>query len=161
VDDHLRAIAPNGEPAADVFVIGDSAAVKRHDGRWQPALSQTAIAMGAYVGDELIRRASGRPSRAFAFRDAGYIISLGKHSSVLELFGFPLSGKLAWLMWAGAYLIKMVGFRKQIEVGFDQVTHLFFEHDISQIMNRRNVLSDDEMNLSLSAGRERDARPVP
>jgi len=59
------------------------------------------------------------------------------------------------LMWAGAYLIKMVGFRKQLEVGIDHLTHLFFEHDFSQILNRRQVLSDDELNLSLGTAGER------
>jgi hypothetical protein len=43
----------------------------------------------------------------------------------------------------------MVGFRKQIEVGLDHLTHLVFEHDVSQILNRRQVLSDEELNLSL------------
>ena len=85
----------------------------------------------------------------FAFRDVGYIISLGKHTSVLDLFGVPLSGKLAWLAWAGAYLVKMVGFRKQLEVGIDHLTHMFFEHDTSQILNRRAVLTDDELDLAL------------
>jgi len=68
---------------------------------------------------------------------------------VLELFGVPLSGKLAWLLWAAAYLIKMVGFRKQLEVGIDHLTHMVFEHDSSQILNRRQILSDEELNLSL------------
>jgi hypothetical protein len=105
--------------------------------------------MGGHVGDSLVRRAQGKPVKPFAFHDAGYIISLGKHSSVLDLFGIPMSGKLAWLMWAGAYLVKMVGFRKQIEVGIDHLTHLWFEHDTSQILSRRAVLSDDELNLAL------------
>jgi hypothetical protein len=43
----------------------------------------------------------------------------------------------------------MVGVRKQIEVGIDHLTHFFFEHDTSQIMNRRQILSDEELNLSL------------
>jgi hypothetical protein len=89
--------------------------------------------------------------KPFRFQSAGYIISLGKHSSVLELFGVPLSGKLAWLLWAAAYLIKMVGIRKQLEVGIDHLTHLIFEHDSSQILNRRQILSDEELNLSLGA----------
>jgi len=101
------------------------------------------------LGRTLVQRAEGRATEPFAFRDAGYIISLGKHSSVLDLFGIPLSGKLAWLMWAGAYLVKMVGFRKQLEVGIDHLTHLMFEHDTSQILNRRAVLTDDELNLAL------------
>ena len=50
--------------------------------------------------------------------------------------------------------MKMVGVRKQIEVGIDHLTHVFFEHDSSQILNRRAVLADEEVNLSLSAGAE-------
>jgi NADH dehydrogenase FAD-containing subunit len=107
--------------------------------------------MGAHVGETLVRAAHGRPPRPFRFEDAGYIISLGQHSSVLEIFGVPLSGRLAWLAWAAAYLFKMVGLRKQIEVGLDHLTHLFFQHDTSQILARRAVLSDDELDLSLRA----------
>jgi hypothetical protein len=69
---------------------------------------------------------------------------------VLDLFGVSLSGKLAWLAWAGAYLVKMVGVRKQLEVGIDHLTHLLFEHDTSQILNRRAVLTDDELDLALN-----------
>lgn len=150
VDDQLRAVNEDGTPHEGVYVIGDCAASRRPDGRWQPALSQTAIAMGSAVGRNLVRRAAGRPPEPFRWTDAGYIISLGKHSSVLELFGIPLSGKLAWLLWAGAYLIKMVGLRKQIEVFIDHVIHLVFEHDTSQIMNRRQVLADEELDLALA-----------
>ena len=156
VDEHLRALRPDGTPFEDVYVIGDCAAAPRGDGTMQPQLSQTAIAMGTHVGRSLVRRARQQAAEPFAFRDAGYIISLGKHSSVLDLFGIPASGKLAWLLWAAAYLVKMVGLRKQIEVGLDHLTHLFFEHDTSQILNRRAVLSDDELDLVLA-----DEGPLP
>jgi len=116
--------------------------------------------MGGHVGESLVRRARAKPPKPFQFKDAGYIISLGKHSSVLDLFGVPLSGKLAWLLWAGAYLVKMVGLRKQIEVGIDHLTHLWFEHDTSQILNRRAVLTDDELNLALAQD-EPKSEPAP
>jgi NADH:ubiquinone reductase (H+-translocating) len=154
VDEYLRARDPAEKPIEDVYVMGDCAASPVADGKFQPVLAQTAIAMGGYLGASLVNRAKGRPARPFHFENSGYIISLGKHSSVLELFGVPLSGKIAWLLWAGAYLIKMVGLRKQIEVGIDHLTHLFFEHDFSQILNRRQVLSDDELNLSLGGDRQ-------
>jgi len=156
VDERLRAIDADGTPVDDVYVVGDCAASPRPDGTVQPALSQTALAMGARVGDNLVRRARGKPAEPFSFQDAGYIISLGKHSSVVSLFGISFSGKLAWILWAAAYLIKMVGLRKQIEVGIDHMTHIFFEHDTSQILNRRVVLSDEELNLSLAAGLAQD-----
>ena len=149
VDEYLRALDPNGVPIEDVFVGGDCAASSRPDGTYQPTLAQTGIAMGTYIGTTLADRAKDRPAKPFKFDNKGYIISLGKHSSVVELFGVPLSGKLAWLIWAGAYLVKMVGFRKQLEVGIDHLTHLVFEHDSSQILNRRQILSDAELNLSL------------
>jgi NADH dehydrogenase len=162
VDAFLHPLRPDGTAVENVYVIGDSAASPKPDGTLQPSLSQTAIAMGSLVGRNLIREARGLPPRRFAFEDVGYIISLGKHSSVLELFGIPMSGKLAWLAWAGAYLIKMVGLRKQIEVGVDHITHLLFEHDVSQILNRRQILTDEELNLSLDAPDDRggDGRPV-
>jgi NADH:ubiquinone reductase (H+-translocating) len=152
VDEYLRALDAEGEAVRDLFVIGDCAASPRHDGRLQPALSQTAIAMGTHVGAQLVARAQGRGARTFQFHDVGYIISLGRNSSVLQLFGIPVSGQLAWLMWAAIYLIKMVGLRKQIEVGIDHLTHLVFTHDSAQILNRRSVLSDDELEMSLGAG---------
>jgi NADH dehydrogenase len=154
VDERLRPLDFEGHGVEDVYVIGDCAASLREDGTLQPQLSQTGIAMGSYVGKTLVARAEGRTVPTFEFQDVGYIISLGKHSSVLELFGVPLSGKLAWLMWAAAYLVKMVGLRKQIEVGIDHITHFFFEHDTSQIMPRRQILGDDELNLSLAAPEE-------
>jgi NADH dehydrogenase len=159
VDEYLRALDRNGKPIEDVYVLGDCAASPLPDGKFQPVLAQTAIHMGSYLGASLADRAKGRPARPFHFENSGYIISLGKHSSVLELFGIPMSGKLAWLLWAGAYLIKMVGFRKQLEVGIDHLTHLFFEHDSSQILNRRQVLTDDELNLSLRESAQGDTRP--
>jgi len=166
VDDHLRALDQDGGPVEGVYILGDCAAALQPEGTFQPALSQTAAAMGGYLGDALARQAEGKPTRAFRFQSAGYIISLGKHSSVIELFGIPVAGKLAWLLWAGAYLVKMVGIRKQIEVGLDHLTHFFFEHDTSQIMNRRQILSDEELNLSLAghptpAGNQDVARRDP
>lgn len=158
VDAFLHPRDADGRSREDVFVIGDCAASERPDGRMQPQLSQTAIAMGAHVGETLVRAASGRAPQPFRFHDAGYIISLGQHSSVLELFGVPLSGRLAWLAWAAAYLLKMVGFRKQIEVGLDHLTHLVFQHDTSQILARRAVLTDDELNLVLGP---EGASPAP
>lgn len=160
VDERLHPLGEDGRAREDVHVIGDCAASAKPGGGMQPQLSQTAIAMGAFVGESLVRVARGRDPGVFRFQDAGYIISLGQHSSVLELFGVALSGRLAWLAWAAAYLVKMVGLRKQIEVGLDHLTHLFFQHDTSQILARRAVLTDDELNLPLRAEEAPPAGPA-
>jgi NADH:quinone reductase (non-electrogenic) len=153
VDDRLRALSPAGEALDHVYVIGDCAAAADGRGGYLPRLAQTAVATGRYVGDLLVRRALGRLDEPFGHEDKGYIISLGKHSSVVEVMGVPFSGRLAWILWAAYYLITMVGLRKQIEVGLDHLTHMVFDHDSSQILNRRQVLSDEELNLSLGTPR--------
>jgi NADH dehydrogenase len=155
VDDHLRALDSEGRPLDHVFAIGDCGAAADGRGGYFPRLAQSAVATGRYVGDALVRRASGRAVGPFRYQGKGYIISLGKHSSVVELMGLPFSGRLAWLLWAAYYLITMVGLRKQIEVGLDHLTHLMFEHDSSQILSRRQILSDEELNLSLGPPRPR------
>jgi NADH dehydrogenase len=152
VDAHLRALSLDGRPLDHVRVIGDSAAFLQRDGRYQAPLAATAAKMGGYVGRALAREADNRSVDPFHLEPVGYIISLGKHSSVVNLFGVRFSGRLAWLVWAAAYLIKMVGIRKQIEVGLDHLTHVFFRHDSSQILARRAILSDEELNLSLNDG---------
>ena len=157
VDPRLRALDPDGRPVEDVFVIGDCGAVADGRGGYLPRLAQVAVATGRHVGQELVARARARAPARFGYKGKGYIISLGKHSSVVELMGVPFSGRLAWLLWAAYYLITMVGFRKQLEVGLDHLTHLLFEHDSSQILNRRQILSDEELNLSLGAPEPRSA----
>lgn len=157
VDEYLRALDPGGGPLDHVLVIGDCAACDRGDGTMHPMLAQTAIRMGSHAGRNLVRQAEGRAALPFTFRETGYIISLGKHSSVVELFGVRVAGRLAWLAWAFAYLVKMVGIRKQLEVGLDHLTHLVFAHDSSQILARRVVLTDAELNLSLGT---REAPPA-
>src|SRR5439155_2565853 len=117
LDEFLGGPARGGRPREDVFVMGDCAAADRGDGTFQPRLAQTAVKMGSYVGKLLVQRATGRPIEPFEYREMGYIISLGKHRSVVELFGIPISGRLGWLLWACADIFKMVGLRKQLEVG--------------------------------------------
>jgi hypothetical protein len=36
-------------------------------------------------------------------------------------------------------------------VFIDHLQHFVFEHDTSQIMNRRQILTDEELNLALDA----------
>ena len=149
VDEQLRALDASERPLENVFVVGDCMAASDGRGGFHPRLAQTAVVSGRCVGRNLVRQTQGKTPISFHFEDKGYIISLGKHSSVVDILGIPFSGRLAWLLWAGYYLIQMVGVRKQIEVGLDHLTHLVFEHDSSQIMNRRQILSDEELNLSL------------
>lgn len=143
--------------APGVWAIGDVADLTDVEGKAVPQVAQGAIQTGRLVADNLLAALEGKPPRELRYHDYGYFVGLGKHSTVASVFGFPIAGWLAWYMWAFYYLVAMVGLRKQLEVLFDLVRGVFFEHDTSQIHDRRAVLREADLDPDLSGRAE--ARP--
>lgn len=88
-------------------------------------------------------------SAEMRYTDIGYLVGLGRHSTVGRIFGIPVSGLVAWYVWAFAYLFKMVGLRKQLEVATDIVKSWFVDHDTSQIHERRRMLREVDLDPEL------------
>ena len=67
---------------------------------------------------------------------------------------------MAWHIPAFTDLVKMVGFRKQLEAMIDHVKKLFFEPDISQIYGAGEVLRprDRRMRRAPRSAAEPDRR---
>ncbi len=135
-----------------IFVAGDLAAwIDPARGAPAPAVAQAAIQGGRVVARNLLADLGLRRAESFRYRDYGYIVGLGKRSSVARLFGITISGWLGWYVWAFIYLVKMVGFRKQFEVMIDHIKSFFFEPDISQIYDHGEVLRARDRQVSLGA----------
>ncbi len=132
-----------------VWAIGDAADCVDETGAPVPAVAQGAMQMGTLAAQNLLAELDGRPTATLKYRDLGYFVGLGKHSTVASLMGVPVSGVLAWYAWALVYLLKMVGFRKQFEVATDMIKGLFVDHDTSQIHERRRMLRAMDMEVSL------------
>ncbi len=135
--------------ADGVWAIGDAADCADETGTPVPAVAQGAMQMGRVAVHNLLAELSGGKPMTLRYRDLGYFVGLGKHSTVASLMGIPVSGVLAWHMWALVYLMKMVGIRKQFEVATDMIKSLFVDHDTSQIHERRRMLRDVDMEPRL------------
>lgn len=137
-----------------VYAIGDLALwPDAETAEPAPAIAQAAIQGGRVAARNLLAALGlGQPA-PFRFRDWGYIVGLGKRSTVARLFGIRISGWLGWYVWAFIYLVKMVGFRKQLEVMTDHVKSFFFEPDISQIYDHGEVLRARDRLVRLGASR--------
>ena len=106
----------------EVFVIGDTASVKRDDGSPVPGVAPAAKQMGAYVADVIASRARGAvPPRAFRYRHQGDIATIGRRSAVLKLGFMNLTGLIAWLFWCVAHIYFLIGARNRIAVAFKWV----------------------------------------
>jgi len=154
-------VMPNGKLEVDaegrvsgqarIFAAGDLAAWRdARTGSAVPAVAQGAIQGGRTAARNLLAEMGLGQRESLRFFDWGYIVGLGKRSTVAHVFGVPVSGWLAWYVWAFTYLVKMVGFRKQLEVMVDHVKGLVFEPDISQIYATGEVLRARDRQVRLA-----------
>jgi NADH dehydrogenase len=79
---------------ADVFAIGDCAAVRWTGERNVPPRAQSAHQMSSHMVKTVRRRLAGQAPTAFHYRDFGSLVSLGNYETVGTLMGFIGGGSL-------------------------------------------------------------------
>jgi NADH:ubiquinone reductase (H+-translocating) len=114
-----RAIVGNwldvpGQP--DVFVIGDAAAVVRHE-RALPGVAQVAIQEGRFVGRMLAARLAGRRFvDEFRYRDRGNMAVVGKNFAILQRGELQMSGTLTWILRAAIHVMFLPQVQNRLRV---------------------------------------------
>jgi NADH dehydrogenase len=130
-------IAVNGQLAVDgqpnVWAVGDCAMIPQGDGQFSPPTAQHATRQAKTCAQNIIATIQGKPLTTFNFPGLGKLGSLGRGQAVAEVFGFKISGILAWLLWRGVYLSKLPGLDRKIRVMFDWCCDLFLPRDITQL----------------------------
>lgn len=132
-----------------VWAIGDAADCADINGTPIPMVAQGAMQMGQVAGANLKAALGEGTPKTMKYVDFGYMIGLGRHSTVASLMGIPVSGWIAWYLWAAIYMVKMVGLRKQLEVAADLMKQMFVDHDTSQIHERRRMLRPQDLEPDL------------
>jgi NADH dehydrogenase len=143
--DHDRAGRVQVEPDLsvaghpEIFVIGDTAAVRDASGRSVPGVAPAAKQMGRYVGQVIAARLSGHTAAAaFSYHDSGELATIGRKSAVVSLGRLRLTGLIGWIFWCLAHIWFLIGFRSRIVVGFNWVwNYLTFQRGVRLISDRR------------------------
>lgn len=151
----------SGRVADGVWAMGDAADANDADGNRVPQTAQGAMQLGRVVAANILAKLGQGKPRVLQFRNYGYFVGLGRHSTVASILGVPISGWLTWYLWAFIYLFKMVGIRKQLEVATDMVKGAFVDHDTSQIHERRRMLRGSDMDPHLGRDGASATRAVP
>jgi NADH dehydrogenase FAD-containing subunit len=125
-DDHLR--VPGRE---EVFALGDCA---RPEGAELPQLAQVAEQQGKYIGEVLNRRADGRDSGPFVWRNVGISSFLGGGRAIVEAprAGRKHSGAWAYQLWRSAVFTQLVSPRNKVLVPLDRLRAYVFGRDLSK-----------------------------
>lgn len=143
-------VGPDCRVNDHVYAIGDMADCVDVAGLPIPQVAQGAIQMGQVTAANILAGLGVGKAREITYKDLGYLVGLGPHSTVANFLGIPVSGTIAFYLWAFAYLTKMVGIRKQLEVAADMIKGMVVDHDTSQIHERRRMLRAQDMDPELA-----------
>ena len=123
-----------------LWAVGDCAAtVNAADGQTSPPTAQFAVAQAEQLARNLVAHIEGHATRAFSHRSRGMMATTGHHKGVAQLFGVPLTGLLAWLVWRAYYLMRMPTPGRKLRIWIEWTWSLFVPVDITHLRFTRTA----------------------
>jgi len=146
----------------NVWALGDCAQIPGPDGRPYPALAQHTLREGRQLARNIHAVIEGRSPAPFLFQPLGTMASLGHTRAVALVFGFRLTGFLAWWIRRTYYLFQMPRWDRRLRIVLDWTVALFFRPDITKIelrVEREQVrLAREEPGARVGSDHSRRAR---
>ena len=122
-----------------VWAIGDCASITNaRDGKLAPPTAQFAVREARHAAANLLATLEGAPTRAFGYRARGSMAAIGHMKGVADLFGIPLSGLPAWLLWRAYYLSQMPTLGRKVRIFVEWTWGMFFPTDITHLRFTRS-----------------------
>jgi NADH:quinone reductase (non-electrogenic) len=125
----------------NVWALGDAALIplldepKEDPAHYATQTAQFAVREGRQLADNILAKLNGKELKPFAYTSKGSLASLGMSKAVAEVYGFKLSGTLAWLLWRGFYLSFLPGFTSKLRVGITWMLNTILPPNIVQIQS--------------------------
>ncbi|MEM7661258.1 MAG: NAD(P)/FAD-dependent oxidoreductase [Pseudomonadota bacterium] len=105
----------------DIFVVGDTAAVKDGKGGMVPGIAPAAKQQGFYAADVICRRLKGKAEKPFCYRHQGNLATIGPGAAVVDFGWLKLKGTIAWWVWGAAHVYFLISNRSKFVVAFSWV----------------------------------------
>lgn len=122
-----------------LWALGDCALVPNaHDGSFAPPTAQFAVRQARHLAANLRAKLSNRETRPFHHHSRGMLASIGHLKGVAEVFGVPLSGLPAWLLWRAYYLSQMPTLGRKLRIFVEWTWGMFFPADITHLRFTRS-----------------------
>lgn len=104
----------------EIFVIGDTAAMRTTTGAPVPGIAPAAKQAGRHAAAVIRARLAGRVApQAFAYRHAGDLATIGRGAAVAAFGRVHMHGPMAWWLWGLAHVFFLIGFRNRLAVLVD------------------------------------------
>lgn len=88
---------------------------------------------GRLLAHNLLRALRGEPTRAFHHKPLGAMAAIGHMKGVAQVFGLPLRGLPAWLLWRAYDLSQMPTLGRKVRIFVEWTWGMFFPADITHL----------------------------
>jgi len=119
----------------EVFVIGDAAYLEAEQAPL-PMMAPPAMQMGETAAANVRRLLEGKPCLPFRYRNPGTLATIGRNSAVARIWGISFTGFPAWVVWLGAHILKLIGFRNKLFVLINWAWDYFFYDRAVRLITR-------------------------
>jgi len=110
----------------EVYVIGDAAYLEDETGQPMSMLATVAQQQARQVAKNIDNELRERPSKPFYYKDPGLLATIGRNAAVARIWGISFSGLIAWLIWVGLHIYRLIGFRNRLLVMLNWAWDYFF-----------------------------------
>jgi NADH dehydrogenase len=110
----------------EVFVIGDAAYLEDGKGQPLPMLATVAQQEARVAVQNLQKILRGESPEPFQYKDPGLLATIGRNAAVARIWGLSFSGFIAWLIWVGLHIYRLIGFRNRLVVLINWAWDYFF-----------------------------------
>ena len=146
---------------AGLWAIGDCALVTNaRNGRFAPPTAQFAVREARHLAANLLAVLQGAPTRAFDYRARGSMAAIGHKKGVADVFGIPLWGLPAWLLWRAYYLSQMPTLGRKVRIFVEWTWGMFFPTDITHLRFTRSHEVDEAEEREAPSGSTPATRPA-
>ena len=111
---------------SEVYVIGDAAYLEDENGQPLSLLATVAQQQAKHAAENIRRELRERPPTSFTYKDPGLLATIGRNAAVARIWGISFSGLLAWLIWVGLHIYRLIGFRNRLVVMLNWAWDYFF-----------------------------------
>ena len=120
----------------EVYVVGDAVYLENGDGQPLPMLSTVAIQQGDVAAGNIQRAIKGLEQRPFRYKDPGLLATIGRNAAVARIWGLSFSGFIAWAIWVGLHIYRIIGFRNRLIVLINWAWDYFFYDNQVRLITR-------------------------
>ena len=120
----------------EVFIIGDAAYVEDEKGQPLPMLATVAQQQAKTAARNLQKILRREKLEPFRYKDPGLLATIGRNAAVARIWGLSFSGFIAWVIWVGLHIFRLIGFRNRLVVLINWAWDYFFYDNQVRLITR-------------------------